>query len=712
MMQKKRCLFLAIALMLVTAQISQTTAAYASVPYETYTYDSWGEFMLSPHAYVPKTVINAKSLGLTGEKLAAPNDIVTDKQGNIYIADTGNKRILVLDGNYRLLRIIGAFTDGEGAKRTFDRPAGIFVTEDERLYIADSGTGNANGRIVVLDTEGNFIRVLEAPVMDVLAKDFIYQPTSLAVDDYGRIYVIAKSTNMGVISLESNGKFAGFIGAEKTRGSLQDIVADLFRTEAQKARSRMNVPTEYNNITIDEDGFTYVTSSAHQAWQQNSSMMNNDTSATPIKRLNPSGVDVLRRNGSFGQGGDIAWRKDVSRFIDVAAGEFGTYSILDATGNKVFTYDINGNLLYIFGGIGTQTGVFQKPVALAYNGTDILVTDTNTGNITVFSRTEYGDCIAKALEYQHDRKYTEAAGQWKKVLELNSNYDQAYTGVASSYMRTENYKDAMKNYKLSHNLDGYRKAYTEYRKELIADYFLLIPAGAIAVIFILGFIIKRVKKVNDAGWQSHGKRTIKEELCYSYYTMFHPFDGYYELKRDHRGSMKGALIIFVLAILNYLFKQLASGYIVTGSDWVRVSLYDGFMSVGFIILLWTVANWSLTTLMDGKGKMKDIFIATCYSLMPMILLGFPATILSNFVTANELQFIDFMNNLGLYWTIFLIFFGILTTNEYSLTKNIITSVLSLVGMGFIAFIGVLFINVLNEMWEFGSTIVSEIIYRI
>lgn len=711
-MQKKRYLFLFIALMLLIAQISQTAVAYASVPYETYTYDSWGEFMLSPHAYVPKTVINAKSLGLTGEKLASPNDIVTDKQGNVYIADTGNKRILVLDGNYQLLRKIDGFTDGEGTERTFDQPAGIFVTDDGRLYIADSGPGNANGRIVVLDTEGNFIRVLEAPVMDVLAKDFIYQPTSLAVDAYGRIYVIAKSTNMGVISLESDGKFAGFIGAEKTRGSVNDIITDLFRTEAQKARSRMNVPTEYNNITIDEDGFTYVTSSAHQAWQQNNSMMNNDTSATPIKRLNPSGVDVLRRNGSFGQGGDIAWRKDVSRFIDVAVGEFGTYSILDSTGNKVFTYDINGNLLYIFGGTGTQTGVFQKPIALTYNGTDILVVDTNTGNVTVFARTEYGDCIAKALEYQHDRKYTEAADQWKKVLELNSNYDQAYTGVASSYMRTENYKEAMKNYKLSHNLDGYRKAYTEYRKELIADYFLLIPVGAVAIIFILGFLIKRIKKVNDAGWNKHGKRTIKEELCYSYYTMFHPFDGYYELKRDHRGSMKGALIIFALAILNYLFKQLASGYIVTGSDWARVSLYDGFMSVGFLILLWTVANWSLTTLMDGKGKMKDIFIATCYSLMPMILLGFPATILSNFVTANELQFVDFMNSFGLYWTVFLIFFGILTTNEYTLTKNVVTSILSLVGMGFIAFIGVLFINVLNEMWEFGSTIVSEIIYRI
>jgi hypothetical protein len=116
--------------------------------------------------------------------------------------------------------------------------------------------------------------------------------------------------------------------------------------------------------------------------------------------------------------------------------------------------------------------------------------------------------------------------------------------------------------------------------------------------------------------------------------------------------------------------------------------------------------------MDGKGKMRDIFIATCYSLMPMILLGIPATILSNFVTGSELQFINFMYSMGLYWTVFLIFFGILTTNEYSLTKNVVTTLLSLIAMGFIAFIGILFINVLNEMWEFGRTIVNEVIYRI
>ncbi|MDF2542083.1 MAG: hypothetical protein K0S47_1801 [Herbinix sp.] len=706
-MLKKKKIFLLIAFLLLITQFGVSSEALAAVPYETYTYDAWGEYLLSPHAYVPETTISTKSLGLTGETLSSPNDIVTDTQGNIYIADTGNSRILVVDKNYQLVKIISSFKDSEGTDQTFNQPGGIYVTDEGHLYIADS----KNGRIVILDAEGNCLDILEAPSSDVL-QGLIYEPSALVVDNYERIYVIAKSTNMGVISLEADGNFAGFIGAEKTQGSFSDIISDLFKTDAQKARSRQNVPTEYNNIAIDSAGFSYVTSSALDTWAQYSSMMNNDKSATPIKKLNPAGVDVLRRNGPFGQGGDMYWQNDVSRFIDVTIGEDGTYSLLDATNSRVFTYDYNGNLLYVFGGSGTQIGVFQKPVALCYQGNNILVLDANTGVVTVYSRTEYGDSIGLALKLQNNRKYTESAEQWTKVLEMNSNYDQAYTGVASSNMRLEQYKDAMKNYKLSHNLSGYRKAFTEYRKELIADYFLLIPVGFILILLVLGFITKKVKKVNEAGWSKHGKRTIKEELCYAYYTMFHPFDGYYELKRDHRGGMRGALIIFALAIFNYLFKQFASGYIVTGSEWRMISLYDAFMSVGFIVILWTIANWALTTLMDGKGKMRDIFIATCYSLAPIVLLGIPATILSNFVTESEIQFVDFMNSFGLYWAIFLIFFGILTTNEYSLTKNAVTTVLSLIGMGFIAFIGILFINVISKMWEFGSTIVNEIIYRI
>ena len=175
--------------------------------------------------------------------------------------------------------------------------------------------------------------------------------------------------------------------------------------------------------------------------------------------------------------------------------------------------------------------------------------------------------------------------------------------------------------------------------------------------------------------------------------------------------MKGATFILVLAVAEQLFRGIATGYIVTGSDWVRVSVVDAFMSVGFLAILWTVANWCFTTLMDGKGRMKDIYIATCYALIPMVMFGFPCTIVTNFCTESELQFVDFFYALGTIWTFALVFLGALVVNEYSLLKNIVTTILALVGMAFIAFIGILGVNLFTSMFGFLQTLANEIIYR-
>lgn len=685
-------------------------SAQGMVPYKTYTYDVYGNYYLSPNAYEPSAVLDAGDFGPDQTALNSPGDLAADGEGNLYLCDTGNSRILVLDSEYRLTGIIDSFAGEGGNTDTFREPAGIFVTRSGLLYVADS----KNSRIVVLDADRSLVRVIPAPASDILPDGFIYEPSALAVDPAGRIYVISKSTNMGVIALSPSGEFEGFIGAEKVTKKVTELLLELITTKEQKRRSSKNVPTEYNNITIDEKGFPYVTASSIKAEDQRAAMMNNDGTGAnlPVKKLNPAGVDVLRRNWVFAPAGDIRTEQDVSRFIDVALGEDGVYSVLDQTDKKIFTYDINGNLLYAFGGYGMQAGLFQNPVSLCYRGTDLLVLDANTGKLTVFRRTHYGDSIALALHFQNSRDYTEAAKQWEYVLTLNSSFDQAYSGVASACMRLENYKDAMHYYKTGNYYEGYEKAWAGYRKELIRDYFLLIPIGAAVLIFLFVRLSRHISAVNARGWKKQGKRTLREELYYSYYTMFHPFDGFYDLKHEHRGGMRAACVLFALALLQYLFRQIAGGYIFFGSDWRRVSLADAFFSVGLILLLWVVANWALTTLMNGKGTMKDIFITTCYAMAPMILTSFAATVLSNFVTQNEIQFITFLDTFGLLWSLLLVFFGVLTTNQYSLLKNTLTTIFSAAGMGFLAFLGILFFNVMQRMYDFAATIAAELMYRL
>ena len=730
-----RFLGLLLALVCFMQPVSARAAEYA--PYDTYTYtlDQRHLYGLSPHAYVPEIIVNSAGIGLE-TALRNPMDLAVDKDGNVYIADTGNNRIVVLDSEYQLRFIINGYADtvtaeelaadrtedaaaaangstaaaGEEAAAvgsdSFNEPKAVFVTPEGNIYVGDT----MNGKIGVFDSEGKLLDIYEAPSETAL-QDVIYEPSALVVDQYDRIYVISQSSNMGVLSFSSDGVFQGFIGAEKTQGTFWDIVMNAFRSDEQKARMMQNVPTEFNNITIDDKGFLYVTTSTLDEYEQYNSMVSQTGTANPIKKLNPAGVDVLKRNGAFNQGGDLYYMYDVSRFVDVALAEDGVYSVLDSTGCKIFTYDEEGNLMYVFGGSGTQMGVFQRPSALAYKGTDLLVLDSSTGEITVFHRTHYGDVFAEALYLQGHRKYTAAAEKWEELITLNGNYEQAYNNIGTSYLRLGMYEEAMLYYKNGNDLDGYREAYNSYRKGVMEKYILWIILAAAAIVALLLQGTKRLKMANAAAWSKHGKYTLREELCYGWYVIFHPFDGFYELKREKRGTMKGAMVIFIAAIAEQLFRGIATGYIVTGSEMARVSIVDAFMSVGFLVILWTVANWCFTTLMDGKGRMKDIFIASSYALIPMTIIGFPCTIMTNFCTESELQFVNFFYSLGSIWTFALIFLGALVVNEYSLLKNVATTFLALVGMAFIAFIGILGVNLFTTMFGFIQTLANEIIYR-
>lgn len=714
-MRKAKKLVLLLSLLTFFMSIGTPLAANAAgdagdvyVPYETYTYSTekgYYGLLLSPHAYVPDTAVDSYTIGLE-VPLNNPSDMVVDSEGYLYIADTGNNRIVVLDNTYQLVRIITEYVDAAGTVWTFNQPKAVFVNDKRNLYVGDT----QNGKIVIFDQEGVQLDVFEAPSADLL-QNVIFEPSAIAVDQFDRMYVISQSSNLGVLTFDANGEFQGFIGAEKTSGTFWDIVADFFRSDEQKAREVQNVPTQYNNLTINKEGFIYVTNSSFKASEQVATARTKEGDANPIKMLNPAGTDVLKRNGARNQGGDLQYADDCSRFIDIALGDYGVYTALDQTGGKLFTYDENGNLMYIFGGTGSQLGVFEMPVAVTYRGTDLLVLDARTCSVTIFKRTTYGDEFAKALELHSNRKYTEANEQWRKILELNSNYEPAYTGIGDSYMRLGMYKEAMQSYKNGNDVEGYGEAYALYRKDLMSNYILLIPVVVIAICFLISRASKKLVAVNKAGWEKVGKPTIREELCYGWYVIFHPFDGFYELKRSKKGGVRGATIILVLAVLEGLYEQIGTGYIATGTEWARVSVLDAFMSIGCLILLWTASNWAFTTLMDGKGKLKDIYVASCYALIPMVLLGFLATLLTNVCTASELQFTAFFYSVGALWTLILIFFGALVTNDYSLLKNIVTTVMSVIGMAFIAFVLVLAVNLFVSMYGFIQSVANEIIYR-
>jgi hypothetical protein len=223
--------------------------------------------------------------------------------------------------------------------------------------------------------------------------------------------------------------------------------------------------------------------------------------------------------------------------------------------------------------------------------------------------------------------------------------------------------------------------------------------------------MKYANKVNKAAATAGGKRTFKEELLYVFHVMFHPFDGFWDIKHEKRGSMRAAVVFILLTVLAFYYQAIGQGYIMnpTGSF---TSIFSQAISVLLPFALFAIANWCLTTLFDGEGSFKDIIIAISYSLVPLIITIIPATIASNFVTKAESDIVSLVVTAGFIWAVGLIFLGMMVTHDYSLFKGITTTIGTIVGMAFIMFVGILFTTLLGKVVGFISNIILEINYRL
>lgn len=472
-------------LALVTAVTAFSQQAQASeLPYQSYNYNYWKDIIYTPAPYVPEKTVSGLDLSLDGEPIGSfsnPQDLCKSPTGDIYIADTGNNRIVVLDSQMtRVQRVIDSF-DNNGTEDTFNQPYGVAVSESNQLYIADS----QNKRIVVLNEDGTLARIVDNPTAEVLADDFVFVPLKVTVDYADRIYCIAQNMFEGIMVFETNGEFTGFFGTINVDITLWEKFWRKLATKEERAKSQLYIPTEFTGIDIDPDGFVYASNIDANGEQG-------------VRRLNPRGEDVIKKGVSENLGGDLSIDGTTdysgpSQFTDVVYRESGIYSCLDRRRGRVFTYDHEGNLLYIFGGMGTQSGTFQMPVAIENVGSDLVVLDATNANVTYFKETEYGRLINQAVALRYDGDEAEAVALWQKVLELDENNELANTGIGKAYLTAGNYELAMKYLKLGMSRQYYSVAYKRYRNEIMtqnANVFMTI----LIVLIVVLIVYKQLKK--------------------------------------------------------------------------------------------------------------------------------------------------------------------------------------------------------------------------
>jgi hypothetical protein len=217
-----------------------------------------------------------------------------------------------------------------------------------------------------------------------------------------------------------------------------------------------------------------------------------------------------------------------------------------------------------------------------------------------------------------------------------------------------------------------------------------------------------MKYLNDKEWWKHLGKTLK----YSLYVCTHPLDGFWDLTHEKRGSIGAANVIIGLAVIVEVLRLTLTNF-----QFVTVNMeYFNSVIVALRILLpvglWTVANWGLTTLMDGKGRMFEIYMSICYALTPYVIVNAIMILLSQFITFEEGAIYWVLAGFAAIWTGLLILAGMMMVHDYSLVKTIFSSLLTIVGMGVMVFIFVIFFSLISDAISYFVSLYKEILFRL
>ncbi len=515
-------------------------SSFALVPHRGYSYDNNGIATAAPIPYSFEQEVNGVDYGIGAFTSAA--DLFVDQDDNIYVLDGKNARVCIFDSDLELVRIIGSAGEGvvgseisyQGENVTFNAPSGLFVYEhfDKKLlYVADTG----NARIVRFDMLGELDKkgsveeacqpiaaetIYTKPAIDLINENAAYKPLKLVVDRAERMHVVCQTINRGIVKLNPDGSFNSFYGAPEVSYELIEKFWRLISTNEQLARMEHFVPTEYNNIAMDPEGFVWVvTKTIADRYIHDSMKTDYDDTAgrqehAPVKKINSYGTDITSRTGTYPPVGDIAsvtieYERagsgvnvlaqmqvlcGTSAFEDITVDEYGCYYIMDSLRHKVFCYDCDGNLLFQFANDGTQFGTFKNPVAIGtFQDDKVIVLDSIDASLMIFKPTDYGARILAAVRAYQQGEYQQSEDLWQEVLKMNSNNMLAYSGVGKALYRSGEYRAAMRYFTIAKNVEYYSKALEEYLHELIGNKFTVVFLVIVGIVLVI-WIIKTTKQ--------------------------------------------------------------------------------------------------------------------------------------------------------------------------------------------------------------------------
>lgn len=659
----------ALLVLLLLGMLALITPVVAS-PYTTWTIGPGGYFVPTQDAYTPRRLIDLP--------VSAPEDMFVARDGTVYIADTGNGRIVRLDPDFQVAAEFGV--------GILSAPTGVFVDEAGTVFVADSGSN----KIFIFDAQGELVNSFGRPSEPLYGARREFRPRKIAVDARGNLYVVSEGSVDGLVMLNTDGHFIGYFGANSADMSLKMILQRLFLTPEQLDQFIRNEAASPSNLAIDSQSLVYTITSGTER-------------ANSLRRYTVSGRNLMPQ--TFGS----------ENFRDIYASDDGLLVAVDGRGT-IFEYDQDGTLLFMFGSqdAGDQRlGLLSNPTAIQRVGDELFVLDKDKNAIVTYGVTDFAREVHEGVRLYMEGFYDEARPVFNDVLIYNGLVLMAYQALADADFNRGDYAEALHNYRLAEDRAGYSEAFWEQRNSVLQRSLgnaLLAAAGAWVGWSVVSRIGRRRNWMRGPRslWARARQIRLVDDFAFLFRFIRKPADSFYYIKQNERGSLAFALLIYAWVVVVRILSLYITGFIFNpfANAW-QINVETEVLYTVVLIAIWNAANYLIASISDGEGSLRHVIIGTAYSLFPYVLFALPIALLSNLLTLNEVFVYTFSTQIVLAWTGIMLVIMVKEIHNFSFSETVRNILITLFTMAMFLLAAYILYVLFNQLFEFIEAVIRE-----
>ena len=526
-------------------------------------------------------------------------------------------------------------------------------------------------------------------------QDTMFGPVKVAVDSSGNIFVASQGTSSGMVQLAYDGEFVSFFVVNTVAYNFLYQFIKNFGTDKQLEKLDNENPKPFTNVFIDGEDLVYsVTTNQSPAFDKYSTA-GSSILETPINlaTLQPAQMTVT----------DSYVTKDGLIFLSVKSG-------------LIYVFAPNGTLIFFFGSTPTVEGTSNSNIVGFFNALESIIVDSDNriwvvdsagGYLQTFTPTPYANSIITAITSFNGQEYEVSREAWEQVLKYDSLSVLANDGLGKAYYYDQEYGESLRYFAASKNRTLYSNVFWEQRNDYLQQNLstiFFVALGVICVLVLVSYLFNHNKKLKAVKEKAAGIKTKRwfMDLTVGFRMITKPNDTFYELKNNKRGSMLGATIYYVLAIIAFMLNTYSYALPFQYITENQLNPSTVFFAVIAVLAVFVLCNYLVSAINDGEGTFKDIYKFTGYSLLPMIICLPIAVGISYGLTLNEEVLLTILKSVGFWGSGIFLVIGILETHNYTFgqtVKNILLTIVFMILFVIICMVVIIMVDQIKTLIE-------------